>query len=72
MKTTINRQTVQGYFGQDIGYGNRWLFVKSSDGKRSYPIAQVSQTGDIIKFDPQQALRIGTNEEIAKALLAVA
>jgi hypothetical protein len=68
MKTTINYQTIEGFYGPEMN-GARWLFVKSHKSKKSYPIAKVAGT-TIISIEREQALSVATNEEIAKALIA--
>lgn len=71
MKATVNSQKIEGFFGQKLENGNRWLFVKGQSG-RSYSVAMVNVNNEIIKYDSQPAIRAGSNEEIAAALLAAA
>lgn len=71
MKATVNNQKIEGFLGQKLENGNRWLFAKGQSGK-NYSVAMVNVNNEIIKYDSEQAIRAGSNEEIAAALLAAA
>ena len=68
MKARIYRTEIEGYYGPDMGKG-RWLFVKSTKSRRTYPVARVVN-GEIVEIESEQQLRDFTNREIAEALVA--
>lgn len=71
MKATINGTKVNGFYGQHLDNGSRWLFVNGTSSKtsrNSYAVAQVFDNGDV-KIEPRQQLSDFTNEQIVAALL---
>jgi hypothetical protein len=73
MKATINHQQVKGFLGQDIGHGNRWLFVEDKQTRKSYPVALVDGlTGQIIKIEPQETTCGFPTQQLATSLIAAA
>ena len=72
MKATVNHQEIKGFFGQDIGYGTRWLFVESPKTRKSYSVAKVASDGTIVEIDAAPALSGIDNRQLAEALITAA